>query len=578
MSNNLSKFIGFSLCLSLVLPVATMAQTATSSDSSVASSSATNTTATTTTTSNTSSGAASGTTTSTASSTGGSVNPSTTGYYSPSSAPAPSSNLNSTNQSNSYNSNSTAYLYNHDGTDDSGSTTAQHIQNYRHQSQATQQKINALPGIADQVVTMPVLFGVKVSDLSPNFGDPRPNNRTHEGEDIMATKDTPIVSPTAAVVLSIGTGASAGNYVYTADPGGETFVYMHLDKFAEGLAVGQALNAGSLIGYVGNTGDAAGGPAHLHFEIHNSSGSPTDPFPRLTGDLSLQQKITDLISILAQSADSAGLSDFLVMNFRSTFVAAQTSGIVLPAQIISSLSTVPVTADVKISSSGSTLATGDLTSGSNGVAVVALQTYLINAATGPAAARLAIATATGSFGPLTQAALIEFQLAHGISPASGYYGSITRAYVTTHTVSGGIINTGTTITLPSSITTAPTSTVQVSGGTYSPTNTSAPVTTTIPSSVATSTASVSTNGNISAVSLTRNLYQGLSGEDVRSLQKFLNSNGFTVAVSGAGSVGNETTYFGPATTAAVIKFQIARSITPAAGYVGSITRAKLSAL
>ncbi len=55
---------------------------------------------------------------------------------------------------------------------------------------------------------------------------------------------------------------------------------------------------------------------------------------------------------------------------------------------------------------------------------------------------------------------------------------------------------------------------------------------------------------------TRNLSSGMSGEDVRELQKFLNTDAETrLAGSGAGSAGNETDYFGPATRLALIKFQ-----------------------
>jgi peptidoglycan hydrolase-like protein with peptidoglycan-binding domain len=52
----------------------------------------------------------------------------------------------------------------------------------------------------------------------------------------------------------------------------------------------------------------------------------------------------------------------------------------------------------------------------------------------------------------------------------------------------------------------------------------------------------------------------------------LNKNGFTISSSGPGSIGNETNKFGPATKAALIKFQIANKISPAIGYFGPITR------
>ncbi|MEK7612575.1 MAG: chitobiase/beta-hexosaminidase C-terminal domain-containing protein [Patescibacteria group bacterium] len=76
--------------------------------------------------------------------------------------------------------------------------------------------------------------------------------------------------------------------------------------------------------------------------------------------------------------------------------------------------------------------------------------------------------------------------------------------------------------------------------------------------------------------LTRDLEVGIYGEDVRTLQVFLNGHGFPIASSGTGSPGNETTYFGALTKAALIKFQIAKGISPAAGYLGQKTRAAIS--
>ena len=76
-----------------------------------------------------------------------------------------------------------------------------------------------------------------------------------------------------------------------------------------------------------------------------------------------------------------------------------------------------------------------------------------------------------------------------------------------------------------------------------------------------------------------NLTVGSKGADVMNLQKVLNMSADTkVAVSGAGSPGMETSTFGPATKAAVIKFQLKYGISPAAGYVGAITRAKLNSM
>jgi hypothetical protein len=86
------------------------------------------------------------------------------------------------------------------------------------------------------------------------------------------------------------------------------------------------------------------------------------------------------------------------------------------------------------------------------------------------------------------------------------------------------------------------------------------------------------SGNQAAASFVfvHNLSAGVVNPDVKELQKYLNAKGFVVAKSGAGSPGQETTKFGSATQAALIKFQLANKIKPAAGYFGPVTRAAVN--
>lgn len=76
--------------------------------------------------------------------------------------------------------------------------------------------------------------------------------------------------------------------------------------------------------------------------------------------------------------------------------------------------------------------------------------------------------------------------------------------------------------------------------------------------------------------LTRNLYFGLRGSDVKQLQQYLNANGFPLASSGPGSPGQETELFGMLTRNAVIRYQKSKGISPSVGYVGPITRRSIN--
>lgn len=77
---------------------------------------------------------------------------------------------------------------------------------------------------------------------------------------------------------------------------------------------------------------------------------------------------------------------------------------------------------------------------------------------------------------------------------------------------------------------------------------------------------------------TKDLTLGSKGDDVKCLQQYLNGAGYPVAASGSGSTGNETTYYGSLTAAAVAKWQAANSLSPAVGYFGPKSRAKYSSM
>jgi peptidoglycan LD-endopeptidase LytH len=114
--------------------------------------------------------------------------------------------------------------------------------------------------------------------ITNSWGNARGEDRRHEGIDIFAPKGTPVVSTTRGIVTRVGTNRLGGRVVMVLGPGLESHYYAHLDRYGE-IEVGDLVSPGDIIGYVGDTGNARGGPPHLHYGIYKRGAE--NPYPRL---------------------------------------------------------------------------------------------------------------------------------------------------------------------------------------------------------------------------------------------------------------------------------------------------------
>jgi murein DD-endopeptidase MepM/ murein hydrolase activator NlpD len=116
-----------------------------------------------------------------------------------------------------------------------------------------------------------------------DWGQPRSGWRVHQGTDIFTAAGTPNVA-VAAGVARPRVGGLGGNAIWLHTDDGHAYYYAHLDRF-EGAFDGpdgtRRVEQGEVLGYAGNTGNAAGGPVHTHFEIHPRNAGPINPFPLL---------------------------------------------------------------------------------------------------------------------------------------------------------------------------------------------------------------------------------------------------------------------------------------------------------
>lgn len=134
--------------------------------------------------------------------------------------------------------------------------------------------------------------GRGVLDVEDTFDHARSGARVHRAVDIRAPRGTPVLAADDGTVLAIKRNALGGLTVYAVDPGRKlVYYYAHLDRYAPGLAEGQRLRQGDVLGYVGTTGNAPPDVPHLHFQVMRLvdparywDGPVLDPRPYFTWD------------------------------------------------------------------------------------------------------------------------------------------------------------------------------------------------------------------------------------------------------------------------------------------------------
>lgn len=152
----------------------------------------------------------------------------------------------------------------------------------------------ALPAQAAEPTDFELFFPQDplVTEFTSSYGAPR-SGHSHKGNDLMAPKMTPVYAVAAGTVLWVNDRGSAGRYVTIDHGNGWETWYMHLNNDTPGtddgaaplefgvvVEVGERVETGQLVGYVGDSGNAEGSSSHTHFELHRD-GRPIDPYPYL---------------------------------------------------------------------------------------------------------------------------------------------------------------------------------------------------------------------------------------------------------------------------------------------------------
>ena len=129
------------------------------------------------------------------------------------------------------------------------------------------------PSQTPAVIASPPSLIVPVSGVTPDqlrdtFADARSEGRVHDAIDIAAPRGTPVLAAADGAIVKLFPSERGGTTIYQSSTDNKyIYYYAHLERYAEGLAVGHFAKQGETIGYVGDTGNAGAGNYHLHFSV-----------------------------------------------------------------------------------------------------------------------------------------------------------------------------------------------------------------------------------------------------------------------------------------------------------------------
>lgn len=131
--------------------------------------------------------------------------------------------------------------------------------------------------------------GIAAAALHDTFNDARSEGRRHDAIDIMAPAGTPVLAVADGRIEKLFLSDRGGITLYQFNPDRtRAYYYAHLQRYADGIAEGQALRRGQVLGYVGATGNADPSAPHLHFAVFALGpearwweGTALNPYPML---------------------------------------------------------------------------------------------------------------------------------------------------------------------------------------------------------------------------------------------------------------------------------------------------------